>query len=150
MNGVNLSIYIRIFHGIFDRNIQRGRDHGLAGYNNWRKFCGLTEIRSMADSDRPEEISSTQWTVLRDLYHSPEDIDLFVAGLAESRVPGGLTGRTFTCILAKQFSALKTGDRFFFTHNDQKGTFDLEQLSEIRKITLRDIICQNTDIESTR
>ena len=142
--------YIKIFHGIFDRNIQRGRDHGLAGYNYWRKFCGLTEIRSMADSDRPEEISSTQWTVLRTLYHSPEDIDLFVAGLAESRVPGGLTGRTFTCILAKQFSALKTGDRFFFTHNDQRGTFDLEQLSEIRKTTLRDIICQNTDIESTR
>ena len=104
----------------------------------------------MADSDRPEEISSTQWTVLRDLYHSPEDIDLFVAGLAESRVPGGLTGRTFTCILARQFSALKTGDRFFFTHKDQAGSFNQEQLRQIRSRRLSDIICQNTDISSTR
>ena len=145
-----MSIYICIFHGIFDRNIQRGRDHGLAGYNHWRKFCGLNEIRSMADSDRPEEISSTQWTVLRTLYHSPEDIDLFVAGLAESRVPGGLTGRTFTCILARQFSALKTGDRFFFTHRGQAGSFNQEQLRQIRSRKLTDIICQNTDISSPR
>ena len=133
---------------IFDRNIQRGRDHGLAGYNHWRRFCNLTELKSM--EDRPEEISSAQWALLKDLYHSPQDIDLFVAGLAESRVPGGLTGRTFTCILARQFSALKTGDRFFFTHKDQRGSFNQEQLRQIRSRRLSDIICQNTDISSTR
>ena len=104
----------------------------------------------MANSDRPEEISSPQWALLRTLYQSPDDIDLFVAGMAESKVTGGLTGRTFTCILARQFSALKTGDRFFFTHKDQAGSFNQKQLRQIRSMKLRDIICQNTDISSTR
>merc|ERR1719220_980186 len=32
------------------RNIQRGRDHGLPGYNKWREECGLKEIKSMSSS----------------------------------------------------------------------------------------------------
>ena len=132
------------------RNIQRGRDHGLPGYNQWRRFCGMEKINSMEDRDRPVEISRSNWALLRSLYQSPEDIDLFVAGLAETKVVGGLTGSTFNCIKAKQFAAIKTGDRFFFTHQDQVGSFTRTQLRQIRSRRLRDIICQNTDISSAR
>ena len=93
------------------RNIPRGRDHGLPGYNSWRKFCKLANIESM--ENKPIEISSKNWSALRDLYSSPDDIDLFTAGLAETHMAGGLTGPTFTCILANQFDSLKSGDRFF-------------------------------------
>lgn len=96
------------------RNIQRGRDHGLPGYNDWRETCGMT--KSCGWDDRPEEISSDSWEALKALYASPNDIDLFTAGIAEAAHDGGIIGRTFNCIQARQFQAMKAGDRFFFTN----------------------------------
>ena len=69
------------------RNIQRGRDHGLPGYNSWRSFCRLNKIKNM--KDRPAEISKSNWKKLKSIYSSPNQIDLFVAGLAERKVSGG-------------------------------------------------------------
>jgi len=130
------------------RNIQRGRDHGLPGYNSWRRFCGLSSISSM--SQRPSEIASNQWEVLQTLYSSPDQIDLFTGGLAETPVADGLTGHTFNCIKAKQFASLKDGDRFFFTHSSEAGSLTKGQLKEIRGRRLGDIICDNTGISSVR
>lgn len=33
-------------------NIQRGRDHGIPPYNEWREVCGLQKIRSWEDLTR--------------------------------------------------------------------------------------------------
>ena len=91
------------------RNIQRGRDHGLAGYNAYREFCGMP--RACSWSSPPFEIGRDRWEDLSELYTSPSDIDLFVGGLAERPHEGGIVGRTFSCLLARQFHSLKFGDR---------------------------------------
>ena len=61
---------------------------------------------------------------LQDVYADPEDVDLYIAGLLETHVDGGLVGPTFACIIADQFSRSKFGDRFHFEHGDLPNSFD--------------------------
>ena len=136
------------------RNIQRGRDHSLPGYVEFWKEFGKQRgdprsIRSW--SDKPRAISQANWNKLQTLYDRPDQIDLFVGGLAESPLgstdEAGLTGPTFNKIKALQFKALKEGDRYFFTHERQSGSFDNNGQDTILRRKLADIICDNTAIE---
>merc|ERR1719430_1814906 len=57
-------------------NIQRGRDHGLAPYNSWRKLCDLPKVKSWKELAMifPQNIVPR----LQAIYKSVDDIDLFV------------------------------------------------------------------------
>ena len=55
------------------------------------------------------------------MYQSVNDIDLYVGGVAEANVRGGVVGPTFACIMGEQFGRLKRGDRFFYTHVNANG-----------------------------
>ncbi|GAB6032142.1 hypothetical protein CHUAL_010797 [Chamberlinius hualienensis] len=93
-------------------NLQRGRDHGLPGYNRFRQFCGLPSFRTF--DDLLTEMHSNYVNLLRQLYRSVDDIDLFVAGIAEKPLNGAKLGPTFGCILSEQFKRTKKGDRFWY------------------------------------
>ena len=68
-------------------NIQRGRDHGIPGYNEVRKYLNLPPIQNM--DQPPAEISEANWASIRNVYNGrPDDIDLYPAGLAETPLPG--------------------------------------------------------------
>ncbi|CBY06830.1 unnamed protein product [Oikopleura dioica] len=123
-------------------NIQRGRDHGLRGYNDYREFFGLQRA---ADFDELLEIPSEMRHTLSGLYEHVDDIDLYVGGLAETPVSGGTVGPTFAHMMAAQFRDLKVGDRFYFENGGCETTFTPEQLTELRKITLSSLICTCTD-----
>ncbi|GFR74034.1 chorion peroxidase [Elysia marginata] len=69
------------------------------------------------------------------------DLDLFVGGLLEVPVRGGIVGDTFGNILANQFADLKFGDAYFFMDTSRARGFTNEQLRSIKKYTLRDIVC---------
>ena len=98
----------------------------------------------------PDEIPYDQWAQLHSLYDSPVDIDLFPAGLAERPHQDGIVGKTFNCLMAKQFKNIKFGDRFFFTFPQNPMPFDYTLMNVIQNRRLADVICDTTDIEFLR
>lgn len=118
-------------------NIQRGRDHGLADYNTVRAAYGLPRVTRFdqitADKDLQAQLAAA--------YKSVDDIDLWVGGLIEDRLPGASLGPTFAKIIADQFSRLRAGDRFWY-----QNVLTGEALSEVERTTLADIIRRNTDL----
>uniref|UniRef100_A0AC34GT79 Peroxidase n=1 Tax=Panagrolaimus sp. ES5 TaxID=591445 RepID=A0AC34GT79_9BILA len=124
--------------------IQMGRDHGLNGYTTWRKYCGLSKPQNMGEL-RPLFLDTVSLDDFSQLYSSVDDIDLFVGGLAERPLRGALVGPTFACIIGKQFEKTRRGDRFWYENFFQPSAFTEEQLGEIRKTSLAEIICSNSD-----
>lgn len=116
-------------------NVQRGRDHELASYNDTREALGLHRIESFNDPIFGNGVGSK----LKETYAHPDDIDLWIGGLAEAPVNDSMMGQTFTRINADQFERLRDGDRFYF-ENVYRG----RELKEIRNTTLSDIIQRNS------
>lgn len=124
-------------------NIQRGRDHGVPPYVQWREPCGLSPVRSFEDLEKLLAPSAA-WK-FKLVYPSVEDVDLFTAGLAEKSVSGGLVGPTFACIIGQQFSNLRRGDRFWYENPGQESSFTPGQLQQIRRVSLAQVLCSTMD-----
>lgn len=129
-------------------NIQRGRDHGIPPYNDFRKLCGLKSLKDW--KNKPREFTQEYWQNLKDVYTKVDDIDLMVGGVAEKNVRGGAVGPTFACIIGEQFKRLKYGDRFFYTHiSDNYNSKGLAATAKsyVLNRTLGDILCENTEMD---
>lgn len=120
-------------------NIQRGRDHGLPGYNKFRSSCGLSPITSWGQMRN--EMKPAAAEALQSLYASPDDVDLYIAGISERTAGDGLLGPTFACIVGEQFKRLKNGDRFWYENGGQPHSFSQQQLLELKKTSLSAILC---------
>ena len=134
-------------------NIQRGRDHGIPGYNKYREHCtsyatNFGKVNSFVDLTTNDWISQSHAIKLEKVYANVDDIDLFVGGMLEKKHEDGLLGPTFKCIIGEQFKKLKQGDRFWYENgSDPKTRFSEEQLQEIRKTTLARLLCDNSKIK---
>ncbi|KAG1693769.1 Chorion peroxidase [Nymphon striatum] len=139
-------------------NIQRGRDHGLPPYNEYRKFCKLEPYDSIANMPLSEDLKEK----LSKVYEHVDDIDIYVGGILEP-VHEGEVGETFGCIIGEQFRVLVKGDRFFLA-NGQKAdilssdegipadnsrighAYTEAQYKEFQKASLAQIVCDNTNV----
>jgi hypothetical protein len=151
-------------------NIQRGRDHGVPSYNAYREFCGLRRARHWTDLAG----SFTNETLHKymQVYSTPDDMDLWSAGVSERPLPGSMVGPVFGCIMGETFKNLRLGDRFWFENAGQPSSFSqgknsirkmlicsfttanktiklcsthADQVNEIRKVKLSRVICDNSD-----
>jgi len=125
-------------------NIQRGRDHGLPGYNKYREIC--TGKKASDWPDLRKSIEPNHINQLRRVYKHVDDIDLYVGGFLEAAHEDSILGPVFKCIIGDQFARLKKGDRFFYDLGLNRNiAFSQQQLDEVRKTSMARIICDNTD-----
>nr|XP_019956653.1 PREDICTED: eosinophil peroxidase-like [Paralichthys olivaceus] len=123
-------------------NMQRGRDHALPGYNKWRKFCKLSQPKNLSELESVMNNTDIAKKLLN-LYGTPDNIDVWMGGVAEPFVRGGRVGPLFACLIATQFQKIRQGDRLWWENN---GVFTEAQRVSLRKTSLARIICDNTGI----
>ena len=119
-------------------NIQRGRDHGLPGYNDVREALGLTRAQGFEDVSSDPEIQDR----LSSIYESVDDIDLWVGGLSEDPLPNSHVGELFFTVIKDQFEALRDGDRLWY-----EKILSNDEIGRVERTKLSDIIRRNTDID---
>ena len=54
-----------------------------------------------------------------------EDIDLYIGGVSERHFIDASIGPTFGCLIGIQFYHIKFGDRYYYEHGNQYGSFTL-------------------------
>ncbi|KAL7568558.1 hypothetical protein ACA910_002670 [Epithemia clementina (nom. ined.)] len=120
-------------------NIQRGRDHGLQTYNNVRAAYSLPRKHSFAEVTSDANLQ----TALKNLYGKPDDMDVWVGGLAEDHMIGAHVGELFVTIIKNQFERLRDGDEFLYLNDP-----DLKDISknivDLDILTLSTVIKANT------
>ncbi|XP_064611208.1 chorion peroxidase-like [Liolophura sinensis] len=127
-------------------NIQRGRDNGIPSYNEWRRKFNLPVGTSFSAGlpGIPDNLTKT----LESVYGDPEDIDLYSGALCETREGGAAVGPLFAEILGQQFSNFRKGDRFWYETNESPQAFTAAQLTQIRGVTLAEVLCNNLDLDT--
>ncbi|XP_015429867.1 PREDICTED: peroxidasin [Dufourea novaeangliae] len=122
-------------------NIQRGRDHALPGYVEWRRFCNMSYAETF--EDLAGEIRNARVRQkMRELYGHPGNVDVWVGGVLEDQLPNAKVGPLFKCILLEQFRRTRNGDRFWY---ESPTVFKPEQLAQIKQTSLARILCDNGD-----
>ncbi|XP_071086488.1 myeloperoxidase-like [Haliotis cracherodii] len=128
-------------HDVVSLNIQRGRDHGLPSYNDFRHACNLKQLDTFETA-----VFGNATSALTRTYSHPRDVDVFSGAVSEIPVKGGSMGPLLACLIGQQFHDIKFGDSFWYeTANTNKG-FTPEQLVEIKRVKLSKILCLNSGI----
>lgn len=121
-------------------NIMRGRDHGIGTLNEVRLALNMEAHDSFSDLTSNPAIA----LALEEVYGDIDNVELWIGGLADDKVPESQLGEVFHRIVLDQFMALRDGDRYFYEHR----LADLpELLKEVNATSLSDIMLRNTDID---
>lgn len=122
-------------------NIQRGRDLGVASYNNLRDALGLERAETFSDITSDSDLAAR----LESVYGSVDLVDAWIGGLAEDPVHGALLGEMFSLVMIDQFTRLRDGDAFW---SEGGEILSQDAVAQLWDTTLSDVILRNTDVEA--
>ena len=121
-------------------NIQRGRDLGVASYNDLREALGLERAESFDEVTSDSELAET----LEDLYGDVDLLDAWIGGLAEDAHGDSMLGELFYTVILDQFLRLRDGDPYW---SENSGLSERE-LEKLWSTTLADIVERNGDVDA--
>ena len=120
-------------------NIQRGRDLGVASYNDLREALELGRASAFTDITSDADLAAT----LEQVYGDVDRVDAWVGGLAEDAHGDGMLGELFATIIIDQFTRLRDGDPYW---SKAKGGLSPAEARAIWDTTLADVIEANTEV----
>ena len=121
-------------------NIERGRDLGVASYNDLREAVGLARAETFSDITSDAALAAS----LEAVYGDVDLVEAWIGGLAEDPAGDGVLGELFATIILDQFLRIRDGDPFWSENSDLSG----RELDALWDTSLADIIERNTDIEN--
>lgn len=122
-------------------NIQRGRDMGVASYNDLREALGLPRAERFSDITSDAVLAAK----LEEAYGDTDLVDAWIGGLAEDAFGSGLLGQTFSLVMIDQFTRLRDGDPFW---SEGREGIPADELKALWDTTLSDVILRNTDVQN--
>lgn len=138
------------------RNIERGRDHGIGFFADFRDQLGLEPIECPGDPLGCFQQLTGESVVaaeLLDLYGTLDRCEMWICGMAEKSFEDSLLGETFTVTIAEGFDRMRQSDRLWFENPQiiEDFTTDSSNPSAVLSpvsldVTLNDIISRNTNV----
>jgi peroxidase len=120
--------------------IQRGRDHGIRGYIEYRELAGESCPNDW--NDLKDNFFPPCFEILKELYMYVADIDLWAGLICEKPDVDFLLPPTQRWLVGKNFYHNKYGDRFFYENGQDKvNRFTKKQLTVIRKFQFANLLC---------
>lgn len=101
-------------------DIQRGRDHGLRSYNDYRVWSG--KPRATKWEDFSDSVSTSVIDIWKQNYASLDDVEINLGSNSEFHEPNSLAGNLLNSFMIKQFLRTRVADRFFFEHGNDTET----------------------------
>ncbi|XP_049866580.1 peroxidase-like [Pectinophora gossypiella] len=142
MTGIGLGPHQRSTD-ILTNDLAKGRYFGFPPYVEYRKLCSGLRYKTWKDLKpiiNPEHLEK-----LQELYKNVEDIDLMAGMWVEKYIPGGFVPQTFYCLIIDQLRRNMVVDRHFFERPTRPNAFTFQQLLEIRKATIAQVLCDVGD-----
>jgi len=125
-------------------DVQRARDLGVPGFATLRRFAEARIALSKWE-DLNQIFSKEIVEDLQKLYEDVEDVDPMLGLLEPAADEGGIVGKSFSHILIDQFARLRTGNRYYWEHDE--AMFTLEQKEALKGATLSALLCANLPLE---